>query len=377
MRRILYTTLYETDENGKRVVKKVERLPKFCYDDDGLYYECEDLPDGSLRLYPAPVWAGNINPYLFEGPNIFIESHKKPLFDVPILRAGGKPVDGGFLTLTDEQKQELLKAEPQAEPFIRQYMNGNEFINNIPRWCLWLVGAEPSELRKCPRVLKRVGQCRDYRLKSKKDATRRAADTPGLFAEITECKTNYLAIPKVSSGTRQYIPIGWLAPDVIAGDKLFTCDNATLYQFGILNSSVHMAWCRTIGQHLGTSHSYANTFNYNAFPWPSASDAVIRKIERTAQGILDARKLYPKSTLADLYDVRSMPVELRKAHRANDEAVVSAYGFKRRFQDEREHEEDIVINLMYMYKDITGCREFYESYPNLRLWERVYGKYTG
>lgn len=374
----------EEQQEEKKIL--VEVPDKFYRDENGHYWENRPIHGRRVNfMVPAPVWAGNINPYLFEGPNIFIEGYAKPLCKVQELRRGSDPVDGGFLTMTDEAKKELLKAEPQAEPFIRQYMNGKEFINDIPRWCLWFVGVEPADVRKCPRVLDRIKKCQEYRRTSKRAATKKAADTPMLFAERRICETNYLAIPKVSSGDRKYIPIGWLPPEVIPGDKLFSCDNATLFQFGILTSSVHMAWSRVLGQHLGAGFSYANTMNYNAFPWPYMRREIpwlpgglnpqYVAIEKTAQAILDARKLYPRSTLADLYDERTMPPELRKAHKANDEAVMDAYGFERHYEDDRFHDEDITINLMYMYKDLTGCREFYESYPNLKFWESYYGAY--
>ena len=364
--------LFETGEDNKpKLVPS-----KFRRDDEGQYWEFRGAFAGRNVFVPAPPWAGNINPYLFEGPNIIIGIHAKPLCNVPVLKRGADPVDGGNLIMTAEEKDELLRLYPNAEPFLRPFMMGRDFINRHYRWCLWLVGAEPADIRKFPRILERIGKVREFRLSSKSKAAQRAADKPMLFLAPRECKTNYLAIPKVSSSARRYIPIEWLSPDVIAGDKLFVCENATLYQFGILNSSVHMSWVRHISGRLRMDFSYSNTIDYNAFPWPSISDAVIRAVERTAQEILDARKLYPRSTLADLYDERTMPPELRKAHKHNDEAVMNAYGFKRRFDDDNFHDEDIAINLMYMYKDLTGCREYYESYPNLMLWEHWYGKYN-
>lgn len=357
---------------------------KFRQDKNGFYWEKRfSVDDGDIYM-PAPAWAGNINAYLFEGPNIYIDSHEKPICDVPELRRGAMPVDDGNLLLTDEEKNELLRTDPQAEKLIRPFMNGKDFIYNIPRYCLWLKGVEPADIRKCPRVLERIEKVRKFRLKSNRSATKKAADTPMLFDEITECNTNYLVIPKTSSERRKYIPIGWLSPDVIAGDALFVCENATLYQFGVLNSSVHMAWVRKISGRLTNRLRYSNTIDYNAFPWPDLPEVswypegnpVRLEIQKTAQEILDARKLYPRSTLADLYDERTMPPELRKAHQRNDEAVMKAYGFKRHFEDERFHEEDIVISLMYQYKELTGCEEVYETYPNLPLWESYYGSYN-
>ncbi|MBQ7593070.1 MAG: hypothetical protein IJU48_01800 [Synergistaceae bacterium] len=351
---------------------------KFYRDEQGRYWE-NNVLGGKNFLVPAPIWAGNINPYLFEGPTIFIMSQRKPLCDVPMMRAGGKVADGGKVTgkgnliLTDEEKNELLKTDPLAEKFIRPYMMGKDFINNIKRWCLWLKDAEPAEVRKCPRVLERIEKVREFRLSSKKPATRKKADTPMLFDEPVECKTDYLAVPSISSSRRRYIPIAWLSHDVIPGANMRFIDNASLYIFGVLMSSVHMAWTRVIGGRLKSDYSYGNTVNYNAFVWPNITDT--SEIERTAQAILDARAKYPRSSLADLYDERTMPPELRKAHNENDEAVMNAYGFKRHYEYEKFHEEDIVIRLMYMYKELTGCEEFSRNYPNREFWESLYGNY--
>ncbi len=368
-----------TDEESK-VTHHLEPN-KFYRDAEGHYWENrgEILPGRNFYV-PAPDWAGHINFYLFEGPDIFIEPQRKPLCKVPELWRGADPVDGGNLILTDDEKNELLRTDPQAEKFLRPYMMGRDFINRISRWCLWLKGAEPADVRKCPRVLERIEKVRKFRLSSKSEATRKAADTPMLFLRPRECTTDYLAIPKVSSSTRKYIPIAWLPSNVIAGDKLFVCENSTLYQFGVLNSIVHMAWVRIVSGKLKIDYSYSNTIDYNAFPWPTLyptpwlkdGNPHLRAIEKTAQAILDARAKYPRSSLADLYDERTMPPELRKAHNENDEAVMNAYGFKRHFQNEKFHEEDIVISLMYMYKELTGCEEIKRDYPNRKFWLSFY-----
>ncbi|MBQ7593954.1 MAG: hypothetical protein IJU48_06340 [Synergistaceae bacterium] len=368
-----------TDEESK-VTHHLEPN-KFYRDAEGHYWENrgEILP-GRNFYAPAPDWAGHINFYLFEGPEILIEPQRKPLCKVPELWRGADPVDGGNLILTDDEKNELLRTDPQAEKFLRPYMMGRDFINRISRWCLWLKGVEPADIRKCPRVLERIEKVRKFRLSSKSEATRKAADTPMLFLRPRECTTDYLAIPKVSSSTRKYIPIAWLPSNVIAGDKLFVCENSSLYQFGVLNSIVHMAWVRVVSGKLKIDYSYSNTLDYNAFPWPilhptpwlKDGNPHLRAIEKTAQAILDARAKYPRSSLADLYDERTMPPELRKAHNENDEAVMSAYGFKRHFQNEKFHEEDIVISLMYMYKELTGCEEVKRDYPNREFWLSFY-----
>ena len=373
--------LFKVGAEGKN-----ELIPsKFIQDSEGNYWESRGKVGGADFLVPAPEWAGNINFYLFEGPNIFIEPTRKPLCDVPLLKAGGKPAEGGNLILSDDEKNELLRTDPLAEKFIRPFMGGKEFINNISRWCLWLKGVEPADIRKCPRVLERIERVREFRLSSKKAATRKKADTPMLFDEIVECSKNYLAIPKTSSERRRYIPIGWLSYEVIAGDAIFVCENATLFQFGIMNSTVHNAWVRKVSGRLGMSYRYSNTIDYNAFPWPVLRSIPtkpgqppkihpsIPEIEAAAQAILDARALYPRSSLADLYDERTMPPELRRAHQKNDEAVMRAYGFRRHYTDDRAHEEDIVIQLMYMYQELTGCEEGSDSYPNREFWRSWFG----
>ena len=352
---------------------------KFLRDKHGGFWE--DRGDiGGTRIYaPAPEWAGNINFYLFEGPDIIIEPRSKPLCDVPELRIGSDPLDGGNLILTDDEKNELLRTDPVAEKFIRPYMSGRDFINRIPRWCLWMKDVEPADMRKCPRVLERIEKVREFRRNSKRANTKKAADTPTLFCESRPCATDYIAIPKVSSSNRKYIPMGWMTSDVIASDKVFTCQNISLYHFGVLMSSVHMAWVRCISGRLRMDYSYSNTLDYNAFPWPviiptpwiPGGNPYLRRIEATAQAILDARAKYPRSTLADLYDERTMPPELRKAHNENDEAVMAAYGFSRHYEDDRMHDEDITIALMYRYQELTGCDEpGRKDYPNRALWVR-------
>ncbi len=269
----------------------------------------------------------NINAYLVNAETVFIEGRKTPLCDVSILQNGGKPTEGGFLILTEEEKDELLKQEPQALPFIRPYMMGKDFIQRKPRYCLWLVHANPALMKRCPTVLKRVEQVREYRLASPKAATQKKAETPMLFDEVRECHSDYVAIPKVSSERRRYIPMEYLPKEIIPGDKLFMMENASLYHFGVLTSNVHMAWMRAVCGRLKSDYSYSNTIVYNNFPWPTPTDAQKAKIQQTAQAILDARALYPDSSLADLYDVRTMPPELTTAHQQNDRAVMQAYGF--------------------------------------------------
>lgn len=291
----------------------------------------------------------NINAYLVEAENIFIEGRRTPLSGSRILQNGGKPTEGGFLILSEEEMETLIKENSLAEKFIRPYMMGKDFINRKPRYCLWLIKATPSELKRMPLVMKRIEAVREYRLKSPKLATQKKAETPMLFDEVRECSSNYIAIPKVSSENRKYIPMDYLAPQIIPGDKLFMLQDASLYDFGILTSNVHMAWMRAVAGRLKSDYSYSNTIVYNNFPWPTPTPAQKAQIEKTAQAILDARALYPDSSLADLYDELTMPVELRKAHRANDKAVMEAYGFWGKLNSEAA----CVAELMKMYKALA------------------------
>ena len=312
----------------------------FSYFDDGKAY----LFSGeNKKIVP------HINAYLMNADDVFVEKRGKPLADVPIMQNGGKSSDGNHLIISSEERDELLASEPAAQKFIRPYMMGADFIHRTTRYCLWLVGAEPSDIRKCPSVTKRIDNVRTFRLKSTKAATRKKADTPTLFDEVRECNTNYIAIPKVSSGGRKYIPMDYLSPEIIPGDMLFMVQDASLYHFGVLTSNVHMAWQNVVCSKYGPSYRYSNTLAYNNFPWPSPTDMQKSRIEETAQMILDARELYPKSTFADLYDETTMPPELRKAHQANDRAVMAAYGF-----DLKISEAECVAKLLEMYQVLTA-----------------------
>ena len=293
--------------------------------------------------------ANNINAYLLDADNVFVGARTRPVSNVQILQNGGKPTEGGNLILTESEKQDLLEKEPLAEQFIRPYMMGKDFILRKPRYCLWMSGSNPAEIRKCPLVCKRIDNVRQYRLASPKAATRKKAETPMLFDEVRECHTAYVAIPKVSSENRRYIPMEYLSPEIIPGDKLFMMQGATLYEFGVLTSNIHMAWMRTVCGRLKSDYSYSNTIVYNNFPWPEPTEPQRQKIEQTAQAILDARALYPDSSLADLYDELTMPPELRKAHRRNDMAVMEAYGFAKGSEPYR-NEAACVAELMKLYQ---------------------------
>lgn len=229
-------------------------------------------------------------------------------------------------------------------------MMGKDFIQRKTRYCLWMVGANPADIRKAPLVVERINQVRQYRLDSPKAATQKKVDTPMLFDEVRECTSDYVAIPKVSSENRRYIPMEYLSKEIIPGDKLFMLPSASFYSFGVMTSNVHMAWMRAVCGRLEMRYSYSNTIVYNNFPWPEVNDRQRAKIEQTAQAILDARALYPDSSLADLYDEVTMPPELRRAHQQNDRAVMEAYGFpvSRDFT-----ESDCVARLFELYQKMV------------------------
>ena len=297
------------------------------------------------KVFPAK----NINPYLVDAPTVFIESRAKHLQDfVPKIFLGNKPSDGGNLILSPAEREEILKREPSLEKFIYRYVGGNEFINNVERYCLWLVNATPAELRN-KEIYRRLEGVKKMREASSAKPTREKAATPHLFFFISQPTTDYILIPCHSSGGRKYIPMGFMPPNVIASNANLIVPNATLYHFGILTSSIHMAWMRVTAGYLGTSYRYSGSVVYNNFSWCSPNATQSDLIETTAQKILEVRARYPDSTLADLYDELTMPADLRKAHRANDKAVAAAYGFEEILDDEPA----IVAELMKLYESLT------------------------
>lgn len=301
------------------------------------------------------VSVSKLNPYLIEAETVFIENRRKPLCNVVEMFRGSQPTDGGNFILTEDEKNELIKKEPQAQQFIRPFLMGADFIRRKPRYCIWLLNANPSELKRCPLILQRVQAVKDFRLSSNKVATRKKAETPTLFDEIKNSLTDYIAIPVVSSENRRYIPIDFLPAENIAGNKLFMVPNASLYDFGILTSNVHMAWMRTVAGRLELRYSYSNTVVYNNFPIPEFTDKQKEIISETAQAILNARALYPDSSLADLYDELTMPVELRRAHQANDKAVMEAYDMTKIVDGKKTWltESETVARLFEMYEELT------------------------
>ncbi len=293
--------------------------------------------------------AANINGYLLDAPDVFIENCKKPMCAVPEMIKGSQPTDGGNLILSQEERDELVSKYPQIAPYVRRFIGSTEFINNKYRYCLWLVDINPSVLRTCPPVLERIEQVRQMRLASTKEATQKWAEYPTLFTENRQPDSDYLLVPRVSSERRRYIPIGYITKENICSDANFVVPNASLYHFGVMTSNIHNAWMRAVCGRLEMRYRYSNTIVYNNFPWPTPSDEQQARIEATAQAILDARAKYPDCSLADLYDEVAMPPELRRAHQDNDRAVMQAYGFV----PGKTSESDCVARLFEMYQELN------------------------
>lgn len=292
----------------------------------------------------------NINPYLLDGSNVIVYAQRKPFKDIPPMIYGNKPADGGNLIIEADEYEEFIIKEPDAKKYIRQYVGAVEFLHNKRRYCLWLKGVSPKELKTMPLVLERIEKCKEMRNNSVAAAIRKFADTPMLFAQITQPEGKpYIIVPAHSSASRRYIPLGFVGPEVISSNAVFIIPEATIFHFGILMSNVHNAWMRTTCGRLKSDYRYSKEIVYNCFPWPTPTDEQRAKIEQTAQAILDARALYPDSSLADLYDETTMPPELRKAHQQNDKAVMRAYGF----DIKTTTETSCVAELMKMYQRLT------------------------
>ena len=290
----------------------------------------------------------NINPFLVDAPNVFIENRSTPICEVPKMTTGNRPADGGHLIIEKEDYDAFIRREPNAQKYIKRLIGSQEYINNQERYCLWLVGANPSDIRKLPLVMERIEACRKDRLNGADDR-KKLADTPTLFRE-TKNPDYFIVVPAVSSEKRNYIPMGFLNRDTIATNLVLIIPDADEYHFGILMSNVHMAWVRAVCGRLEMRYRYSKDIVYNNFPWPSPTDEQKQKIKQTAQGILDARALYPDSSLADLYDPLTMPPELRKAHIENDKAVMRAY----KFNIKEMSEADCVAALMKMYQELVS-----------------------
>ena len=294
--------------------------------------------------------AKNINYYLVDGDDILVKSRNTPLCNVPKMIYGNKPADGGFLIIEDNELDDFIKKDPKAKKVIRPLIGADEYIKGKKRWCLWLENTKPEEIRACPLVIERVKKCKEARENSIAAGIRKFAATPTLFAQRTQpIDKDFIVVPRVSSQTRKYIPIGFVNAGTIVTDRVQIIPNATIYDFGVVISNVHMAWMRATCMRLKSDYSYSKDIVYNNFPWPTPTKEQKAKIEQTAQAILDARALYPDSSLADLYDELTMPPELRKAHQNNDRAVMQAYGMPVKGTSE----SDCVAQLMKMYQKLV------------------------
>lgn len=282
-----------------------------------------------------------------EGEDIFIESEKVPLCDVPKIGVGNKPIDGGNYLFTEQEMNEFIQKEPKSKQFFHPWYGAYEFINNDPRYCLWLGNCSPSELKSMPEVLKRVKNVKAYRLSSKSPGTQKIANRPTHFHIENMPKGKYIVIPEVSSQRREYIPMGVMDDTVLCSNKVRILADISTYNFGILESKVHMDWMRLMSCRLKSDYSYSVSDVYNTFPWPDPTPQQKEQIKKTAQAILDVRSKYPDASLADLYDPLTMPLDLRKAHEANDRAVMKAYGFKPSMT-----EQQIVAELMKLYQKL-------------------------
>lgn len=293
--------------------------------------------------------ANVINAYLVDAPEVWVEKRSKPIQKVPVISNGSKPLDNAICAFTPEEKQKFILQEPGSIEYFYRYMGSYEFINNIERYFLLINKIPPERLRKMPYVLKKLEEIIEYRINSKSKETQKLAETPSKFHYENMPNNDFLVIPQTSSGKRKYIPIGFLTPNILVNNKLQVMKSATIYEFGILSSNVHNAWMRYVAGRLRNDYTYSVSIVYNNFIWCNSTDQQKKKIEKTAQGILEARELYPNSSLADLYDDLTMPPELRKAHQENDKAVMEAYGFDWR----KMTESDCVAELMKMYEKLT------------------------
>jgi hypothetical protein len=294
--------------------------------------------------------ARNISPYLIEGTDLAIPNRGKPLCPVPEIGIGNKPIDDGNYLFTTEEKMDFLKTEPAAKEYFYRFFGADDFLQNIPRWCLWLGNCQPQTLRQMPNVMKRVEAVKNFRLASKSAPTRKLAETPTHFHVENIPTSPYLLVPRHSSERRKYIPIGYVPPATLAGDSCLIISGATEFHFGILSSNMHMAWVRQVCGRLESRYRYSSKLVYNNYPWPlDATDEQKTKVKEAAKAVLAARDEHPTSTLADLYHPLTMPANLVKAHTALDRAVDRCYR-KEPFHNDRERVE----HLFALYEKLTA-----------------------
>ncbi|MBR6027493.1 MAG: class I SAM-dependent DNA methyltransferase [Clostridia bacterium] len=343
-----YRTFVWTSEAADRAAVHCVIIGFTCYHDER-----------AKKLYDqgGDTQVQHINGYLLDAPDVFIEARGKQLTTgLPEMSKGSQPTDGGYLILSPDERDLLVRQYPEAGTMIKRFVGSRDLINDEYRYCLWLKGIPPIVYRKITPIMERLENVAKERRKSPTISVQRDAGTPMLFTQIRQPDTDYLAVPEVSSQNRRYIPIGFLDPTIVASNKLYLVPDATLFMFGVMMSNVHMAWMRVVCGRLKSDYSYSPAV-YNNFPWPDATDEQKAKIETTAQAILDARALYPDSSLADLYDELTMPPELRTAHQNNDRAVMEAYGMKALGPDGKYHwlsESEVVAELMRRYQALTA-----------------------
>lgn len=314
------------------------------YDSSGNGYIEVEVSEFYSNDYPAY--------FARTGKDTYLRDLAEPFYTVADMIYGSKPTDGGNLLLTPEERDDLINKNPAAQKWIRPFVGAREFINNIPRYCLWLEDCPPNELRKMPLVYRRVEKVREFRLASRDKQTRRDADTPWLFQERRQPKTDYLLIPCHSSEKRFYVPMGYVSKDVICGNANQMIPTARLFTFGVLTSFPHMVWMRMTCGRIEVDYRYSSNVVYNNFPWPP----FWRKVEVTAAKILEARRKYPDASLADLYDPLIMPKDLRQAHEANDRAVMEAYDFPKDMT-----EEQMQVAFLNIYQRLKNFDELLNS----------------
>lgn len=325
---------WESEARGKAHVHVVvigfgafDADKKFLYDYDG--------PNGK----PHFALVRNISPYLIDGGDTFLSNRSKPIGNVPAMKYGSKPTDGGFFILSDHEREQFVTKDPRTSRFIRPYLGAEEVLDGRSRWCLWLVDIEPHELLELKDIAARVEAVKEFRMKSKAETTREYANFPTLFRQIAETKTNFMIIPGHSSETRRYIPLSFFPPEYIASNACFIVPDATLYHFGVISSLMHMAWVRQVCGRLESRYRYSKDVVYNNFPWPEQPDERHRaRVEQAAQRVLDVRKRFPQSTLSNLYDPLAMPPALVEAHSALDDAVDLCYR-PQAFENDRQRVE--------------------------------------
>ena len=331
----------------------------------------EDLPGKVIYEYedvkgqPHAVPAAHINPYLVDGPDVVLNKRSAPICPVSPIMEGSALIDDGHFLLDEQEAMEIRNTSPTGGGLLRKLYSGDDFINGGFRWCLWLKDTAPTVLRATPLALQRVERVRQFRQASQRNATNALADTPARFGEVRQPSDHYLFVPKTSSERRSYVPIGFMPPEALINNTSLFVDHASLYQFGILSSTMHNAWVRTTCGRLKSDYRYSAAIVYNNFPWPDLPavskpnqpsapvNTAQAAIEIAAQAVLDARAQFPGSSLADLYDPLTMPPALLKAHQKLDAAVDKAYeacGGKKSYKSDAER----VAFLFERYQHLTS-----------------------